>query len=176
MPFGLQLDVDAETEASLTRLAKRLEAIGDLETVHGIGDCHHLSLGVWQDLPVRRFIADAERFANSMGVMALQIESVGMFPGEQNVLFLAPVVSEELLALHQRCHAALAAYDATLWEHYRLSRWVPHVTLAMNVHPAVLPQVMSIVTEGWTPRIVQLPAVRIIGFRPVVTEFHRRLE
>ena len=53
-------------------------------------------------------------------------------------LFLAPVVTAPLLAVHVRLNDVLQERGIVQWPHYLPGSWVPHCTLAMNVTPAEL--------------------------------------
>jgi hypothetical protein len=64
--------------------------------------------------------------------------SVGIFLGERSVLFLAPVVTEPLLALHRRVDEHIQGLALPMFELYRPGRWVPHCTLAMDLAPPEL--------------------------------------
>jgi 2'-5' RNA ligase len=92
------------------------------------------------------------------------------------VLFLGPVVTEELLALHRHFHDAFASFAGSCGEHYRPGLWVPHVTLAINAEIAALQKAIAEVAEHWTPASMQLDAIRLIRFRPVQTIYRSALQ
>ena len=71
-------------------------------------------------------------FAERVGHLALSFASVGSFPGSKGVAFLAPVMTAELAAVHERFHAELAAFGSGAWPHYLPGRWVPHCTIAFE--------------------------------------------
>jgi hypothetical protein len=62
MPFTVQLDLDAHIQAVLGAVAEWLARISDLETVRQIGDVHHMSLGVYSELPVEVIVPKLARF------------------------------------------------------------------------------------------------------------------
>ena len=49
------------------------------------------------------------------------------------MLVLAVAQAPELVALHARVSAALAAAGVDIWPHYRPGTWLPHCTLSMGV-------------------------------------------
>lgn len=88
--------------------------------------------------------------ASGMHGTRLAFDSIGLFPGEQPVLFLNPVASAGLLALHRRVHDALRKADSTLVAgpgHYLPGNWVPHVTLGRLHAAASLGEAMTIANE-----------------------------
>jgi len=55
---------------------------------------------------------------------------LGLFGGEQPVLYIAVVKSPELMAFHQRLWTALAPLSQGLIPYYAPPNWMPHITLA----------------------------------------------
>jgi 2'-5' RNA ligase superfamily len=96
---------------------------------------------------------------------------VGIFPGD--VIFFGPVVTDELLKLHRRFHAAFAHFSDSCWAHYHPGVWVPHVTVAMNVKNVSI--AVEEVMRDWKPVSAKLDALRLIEFRPVRTLFRADL-
>jgi hypothetical protein len=173
MPFTVQLDLDARTEAALGAVADRMARISDLETVRQIGDVHHMSLGVYGELPVDFFVPKLARFAETLRPVHVRVANLGIFPG--GVLFLGLVVTAELLELHRGFHAEFAPFSSSCWEHYHPGVWVPHITMVMNAKNAALENAVTEVVEHWKPSPAKLDALRLIEFRPVRTLFHRKL-
>ncbi|MGC4106084.1 MAG: 2'-5' RNA ligase family protein [Thermomicrobiales bacterium] len=72
--------------------------------------------------------------------MVIAFDSLGVFPGEQPILFVNPVANAGLLAAHRRVHEALRKAEVGRegsQGHYLPGSWVPHVTLG-RVHDASL--------------------------------------
>ncbi len=173
MPFTVQLDLDTATNAALDGLAQRLDAIPGLTTVRRLGDVHHLSLIVADTFPLERHGEALERFATDTLPLTIRLAGLGVFPGERSVLYLAPVVTGDLLDLHDRFHAAFD--PVACWEHYRPLHWVPHVTLAMDIAPDALGPAVTLVRDCWTPGPAHLDTLRLIRFHPVDTLFRQPL-
>ena len=175
MPYTVQLDLDAGTNAALDALATELDRIPGLETVRAIGDVHHLSLAVYDALDVAPFLAELDRFAETIGPIPVVQAALGLFTKPGGVLFVAPVVTEPLLALHRRFHAAMAKWLDACSAHYRPPHWMPHITLAMATEDGGLDRAVPIARRLWQPGGARLDAVRLIRFRPVETLYLRSL-
>jgi 2'-5' RNA ligase len=175
MPYVVQLDLDRGTDEALRSLARRLEEVAGLETVREIGDVHHISLGVYDDLPVDALSAKLMDLVGGAPPIQIRLASIGIFPGAESTLFLAPVYNPALFDLHRRFHDELSASGVLGWEYYRPGAWVPHVTLAFNMTPAALPEAAAIVAAGWSATSTMLDHLRFIRFRPVETLALRRL-
>ncbi|MGH6926292.1 MAG: 2'-5' RNA ligase family protein [Propylenella sp.] len=159
----------------MDEIAERLEEVAGLQTVRRIGDVHHISLGVYDDVSVEQFVDELQRFAETVVPIPIRLAMIGVFPGARSVLYLGPVVTEELLALHRRYHAALAGFAQSCWEHYRREHWVPHVTLALEIEPEALEEAVAAARKHWAPHDARLDAMRFIRFRPVETLYLRAL-
>jgi len=167
MPFGVQLDLDAHGQAALNALADCLASIRDLELVQQIGDVHHLSLGIYEELPVELLVPRVKAFAQTLAPIDIRIAHLGIFPG--GVLFLGVVVTPGLLELHRRFHAVFAPFSRFCWQHYHPGDWVPHITIAMNAKRAALEKAVGMTLQHWNLPGARLDTLRLIEFRPVRT-------
>ena len=176
MPYAVQLNLDAGTNAALGALADFLDRVPGIETVRSLGDVHHLSLAVYDALEVEPFAAELERFAATVAAVPIQLAGLGLFTGS-GVLTIAPVPTEALLQLHRRFHDAMAAWAGACREHYHPARWVPHVTLAMETDGdgSGLDRAASFVRRHWRPGAARLDAVSLDRFYPVETLFLQAL-
>lgn len=90
----------------------------------------HCSLVVAEDLPVEETLAAIGAVPSRP--LPLRIESVGVFP-TMGTLFLAPVVTAELLAEQRRVHSAVAPHADQPWPYFEPGAWTPHITLAWSL-------------------------------------------
>jgi 2'-5' RNA ligase len=171
MLFAVLLDLDAGTQAVLRPLADGLAAIPGLQTMRA----HHLTLAVYEDLPLDRFLPALARLAETLKPMDLRLANVGIFTGVGSVLFLGPVVTTELLALHDRLHRELAEFASHCLAHYLPGAWVPHVTLAMGVKSDALSKAIATSIAQWKPAQAGLEVLRLVEFFPVRTAYRRTL-
>ena len=110
-----------------------------------IGASPHLSLAVFDSVDTSRLIDVVRSFAESTQAFNIRLASIAIFPGADNVVFLAPVVTTELLTLHQRFHNKLNAAGLSGDPHYLPGAWVPHCTITMEEQlPRTLETIKSI--------------------------------
>ena len=83
------------------------------------------------------------------------------------MLFIAPIVTCSLLALHQRIHRILEPLATHPWEYYQPGRWVPHCTLATDLESERVTPAFEIARQIALPRPVYLERIAIVRFRPV---------
>lgn len=80
-------------------------------------------------------MVDAIRAVFTVGDQSLPsiiFASLGIFPGDEGVLFLAPVVTARMIAVNDAVHTALQQGELPTWPHYWPGRWIPHCTLALH--------------------------------------------
>ncbi|WP_439594795.1 2'-5' RNA ligase family protein [Falsiroseomonas sp.] len=152
MPVGVILRLDAEAEAALARLGTRLVYAPHITLLRG-EDAAEADLA--------RAMAAAEAAA-----VDLTFASFGLFPGPPTVLFLAPVVTPALLALHATLAAAVPA--GVLHPHVQPGAWVLHATLAqdgVDLDAALAGWTGPIAGRGLALELVRFPPPLVLARR-----------
>ncbi len=108
-----------------------------------------------------------EAFAWDTAPLECSLASVGVFPTEEGVVFLAPVVTRELLDLHQEFQMRLDEFGARCSAYYRPGAWVPHCTLATGVARAAVPQAVPVCLDAALPIRARFERVALVEFWPV---------
>ena len=85
MPVTVQLDLDAGAEATLGALAEVLSGIPGLTTVRQLGDVHHLSMAIYDDPPLERFMPALADLAETLSPIEVQLAHIGLFVGTTSV-------------------------------------------------------------------------------------------
>ncbi|MGH6900053.1 MAG: 2'-5' RNA ligase family protein [Geminicoccaceae bacterium] len=178
MPYAVELRFDEDLARRVRALWRALVEIGAGSFGPGGEPVPHLSLAVYDDedevdeAAASRLVAElAARGARS----EIAFASFGVFPTEENVLFLAPVVTPALLDLHAAYHAMAASLGATCRPYYLPGRWVPHCTLSMLGPLAAIQDGLGHLAASWTPLRGTLRAVALIKVPPLVTIAERPL-
>lgn len=140
----------------------------------------HISLAVISGRPgdrdrLARLPDLLSRLAGRESHFPVQFSSIGVFPTQESVVFLAPVISDTLLRLHQHCHEALRTADLESSPYYRPGSWVPHCTIARQLDPAEVLPVIDVVRNSETfltadiceIGLVEAPPVRRVGVFPL---------
>jgi 2'-5' RNA ligase len=164
MPYAVELALDPSSAAVVRRVWHELDRAG-IAWMARSGAHPHVTVGIWETLDVEATTRELTRFADDMAPMQLTLASVGLFPGV--AVFLAPVVTAELIALHTRVHRRLAGMGGGPWDHYRPGAWVPHCTLATDLEPDQFHSALAIAGRAPLPLECRLVEVGIVEFRPV---------
>jgi 2'-5' RNA ligase len=178
VPYAVELRFDDNLAERVRGLWRGLEEIG-ADSFGAVGEpVPHMSLAVYDD-EAEVDEAAASDLVSELAVRcsptAVAFAGFGMFPTEENVLFLAPVVTPALLELHATYHAMAAGLEATCRPHYLPGRWVPHCTLSMLGPIAAVQDGLGHLATSWTPLDGTIRSVALIKVPPLVTIAEHRL-
>jgi 2'-5' RNA ligase len=164
MPFAITMPLDAQSATRVVALWRHLADAGCCDGMLRLGYPPHLTMAICPDhTPQPKLRSALAQIARSCAATPLTLASLGTFTGPPATLFLAPVVTAELLALHATTLAALAAAEVS--PHYRRGCWVPHVTLAEEL-PAPGTAVAALAGIS-LPIPARVERVELVRFRPV---------
>jgi 2'-5' RNA ligase len=166
--FAIELHLDEASASVVRELWRRLAAAPVGAAPHGDRARPHVTLAVADGLDLvaaERLVAD---FARSAQPVPVTFSSLGAFATDPAVLFLAPVVTAELLRVHAQLQARFAAVADRPWPYYAPGAWVPHCTLAERFPRANLGLAVAVAAEAIVlPLAGTLDRVGIVEFRPV---------
>lgn len=167
MPYAVETYFDAPTEDAVRSLWSELRTSGISGYMIDMGARPHVTLAVCGSLDADRLRASLGTFALRQRALALTLAHTGVFPGAAGVVFLAPVVTRELLEMHLRLHELMREHAESLWEHYQPGRWVPHCTLAVDLEPDRVPRAVAICARHPLPLCGRLESVGVVELSPV---------
>lgn len=135
MPFAIELFFDPPLENRFRRLCNSLRELelGGTVLVDDVKARPHLTLAICDDADEARMCEVVEELSQKLPAQPVAFSSLGIFPGEETVLFLAPVMSEELLEAHRAVSARLEEFTDNPWKLYHPNRWVAHASLALRL-------------------------------------------
>ena len=133
MPFSIALFFDAKSSMAVHQYGDLLEMARVPSIFSTLGASPHISLAVFEQYNPERLHALMKKLAASFPPTPFRLSSIGTFPGKEGVLFLAPVVTDSLLEIHNRVHRALDKVVESSWVYYFPGGWVPHCTLSIRL-------------------------------------------
>jgi hypothetical protein len=174
--FGLELHLDPRGEATVRALRRALAAAGvptpeGTAAAPGPGERPHLSLVRFDASDPAGAGRALAGFAAAEAPLELQLACLGVFTRPEVFVFLAPVVTEALLAFHRRAHAWAATVGAVHADPYVPGRWVPHSSLTLPLPPAQLPAALAVCQRIPFPLAVRGARIGMTHYPPV-REWH----
>lgn len=167
MGYAIELALDDEYAAKVYPLWDAIHTHFGGTDLRLLGARPHISLAVLPDLTPETFYAPLEEFASTCPVLDIHFASVASFPTAEGVVFLAPVVTEELLSLHKRFHQLLRLLNVTSNPYYEPGSWVPHCTIGQNLPAAKVASALDFARTAGVYSRARLVEISLIEFRPV---------
>ncbi len=176
MGYAIELFYDLESEQSVRNVWDGIGKALGKPSLWELGARPHVSLAVYNaDLDTTGFEDRLREFATSVEPFELRMSSVGTFPGSEGVVFLSPVVTRQLLGVHERYHKAFSRYDAFGSAYYLPGNWMPHCTVAIDLTAPEIKEAVAFCREAFQPITGQLREIGLVEFRPVVERFTSEL-
>lgn len=167
MGYAVELTFDEASGERISVLSALIHTQCGGTDLTGVGAQPHISLAVFDTQPPVGIEPLLAHFAAGMSAFSVHFAAVGTFPGPQGVVYLAPVVTNELLTLHKRFHAQLDAVNLAGHGYYRPGVWVPHCTVGYGLAAEQLPVAVALCRQADIFASVTVCALRLIEFRPV---------
>ena len=179
MDFAILLYFDQETEKTIASWTQRLVDAGVNDTLLAMKMRPHLTVAEMDAEDVAPLEAAVDSLADQIPRLELKLASLGLFPNEAGVLFLAPIVEEPLLDFHRLVHKKLAPLSDAFSPLYEEKNWVPHCTLALeldNEQFSTAYMLMKEIFQPLTAKIVDIGIFKCCPFeehmvRPVNPKF-----
>jgi 2'-5' RNA ligase len=146
--FAIVLELDDLAAAAVRQLTERL----DPERAAPVASVPpHVTLAAFGNLDVERFRPTFVEIAGRTSAVATTLASLGVFPTEEGVVFLAPTISRQLVELHLEMLARLQDVGAEVEPYWLPGQWVPHCTLAIGIPRERMSSALSLVYETLKP-------------------------
>lgn len=170
--FVVVLHFDPATEAKLRDLQETLWLHG-MQPESGISYSRpHITLASLKRIKLVELTEKLQVFAEDEARLNVSLDAVGTFPGNMGAVFIAPVVTSELLALHQRFLDCLSGIDVIFGDYYRQGRWMPHCSIALNLPEAKIPIALDLCRRSDVFGPARLVELLLIEY-PVVVEVEK---
>lgn len=170
MPVAVTVRFDKALSADIESFWKDLDT-GDGDMAPRLPYPPHLTLAILDDaMPVEEATRTLLGLAGAFRRAPVKIAHIGAFPGSPAYIFLAPVVTEDLLTLHDGLARSFPAQS--IHAHHRPGNWVPHITIGAATRNigGILERAHDMMTafRGWTNDIdlVRFPPVDVVATVP----------
>lgn len=157
--FAVVLCFDPITERKLIHLQETLRLHG-LEPESEVSYSRpHITLACLKGIALPELAERLQALAEGEACLEVELGAVGTFPGDEGAVYVAPVVTGELLGLHARFLDSLGR-KVVLWrDYYEQGRWMPHCTVALYLPETQVPVAVGLCRKGdvfGSARLVEL--------------------
>ncbi|MCA8916919.1 MAG: 2'-5' RNA ligase family protein [Planctomycetes bacterium] len=172
MPFALELFFDPRCETRLRRLLSGLRQaqLGGTVLIEDVKARFHITLAICDDVNEEKMCEVLAEIAEETPSLPVILSSLGLFPSAETVMFLAPVVDQELLDVHRVVTERVAEFSDTPWKLYRPGRWVPHCSLALRLPRDGVQKALDLLMESTFPITGELIDIGVSEFEAGVVK------
>lgn len=130
MNYAIELVFDEESQKVINDLRKKLSENG----VHDEAvKLNHISIGDYKTDNIEELKNKIVDFSKTIKPFELNLTSVGTFMTKENVIFLEPVMTNELMNIHSRFIEFMKDFDGELNPYYDIDNWIPHCTISIRL-------------------------------------------
>jgi 2'-5' RNA ligase len=135
MDYAVMVYFEEAAEQKIGSWIRGLTELGLNDRFSSIGMKPHLTLAEFDIADMGRLEQILEKFARENAPVNLKFSSLGIFPGNDAVVFLSPVASKELVELHTSINQSIESCCDRFSPLYTEDSWVAHCTLALDYKP-----------------------------------------
>jgi 2'-5' RNA ligase len=167
--YAVELYFDAEQTGRITALTEVVyQTCGGADLI-GVGFRPHISLAGYEQIDEQALATVLEQLAKRSPPLPIKLDAIGVFPTSQGVVYLAPVVTAQLLLLHADYSAQADATGHLSHPYYRPGAWIPHCTVAHDLAPEQVGEAVRLCLQSRVFGSGRLVETAIIEHRPVRT-------
>lgn len=130
MNYAIELVFDDESQQIIDNLRSELSKNG----VHDEAvKLNHVSIGDYKTDNIEELKKKVTEFSKTIKPFELSLVSVGTFMTKENVIFLEPIMTDELFDVHKRFIEYMKDFDGVLNPYYDINKWMPHCTISIRL-------------------------------------------
>ena len=149
MNYAIELIFDDNSQKEINELRKKLIENG----VHDEAvKLNHVSIGDYKTDNIEVLKNRVTEFSKTIKPFDLSLVSVGTFMTKENVIFLEPIITDELIDVHKRFIEYMKDFDGELNQYYDINKWMPHCTISIRLTDKELFKGIELLKE-----IIKLP-------------------
>jgi 2'-5' RNA ligase len=167
MAYAIELFLDQETCKHIRRVWERLHDLGIGGPLYDSGAFPHITLSIFDELDLESSKRNIELLAERFPSFELSFTEIATFTEARNVVFLKADESSTLTSMKEYLSRALATTAAEEWYYSRDERWVPHVTLAIDVPAEQIQAAVEIASHIPLPLIGSALKVGVVQLEPL---------
>lgn len=162
MNYAVELVFDEKSQNTINQLRKLLNDNG----VHDEAvKLNHISIGDYSTNDIEGLKSKVLKFSEMINPFEVALCSVGTFMTKENVIFLEPVMTEELKGVHKKFIDFMADFDGELNQYYNIDKWIPHCTIAIRLSDEELFRGFRLLKENIKlPIKVRLEKIDLINY------------
>jgi 2'-5' RNA ligase len=128
----------------------------------------HITLAMFETLEKPTLVDKIIRkFSRTVAPFKIHIAFAGLFPTEEEVIFLAPVATRQLLDVHGRLHRELKREGLVSVPYYQPEEWVPHCTVSVGLKSDTKARALESVMHSGAFGAAVLSEIGLVQYDPI---------
>lgn len=165
--IAVEFYFDRESERKIRAFREEMYQQGITPMLGALNDRPHISLAVFGHAQPERLLQLTESLARNLKPFPFQLNAVGVFPTPDNVLFLIPAASKELLTIHADFHQQLEEEKLRSSHYYLPGNWVPHCTIESDLSNPQFNRAITLSKSLFTPINGTITELGVVAFQPI---------
>ena len=165
MGYTVMLEFDKESQNKINEIISVICENGVNSFMIDAKGNPHIAIASYGEINEERFYKKLEEFSNKTRSFELRFESVGIFYFERNIIYLAPVITDELIRVHEEFHSS---FDSDCcrkpFEHYMPNKWVPNCRVAVNATMEETLSAISSLSTIFKPFNIRVEGISVADF------------
>jgi 2'-5' RNA ligase len=168
MDYAILLHFDRDSEARIFDVWKEAVKCGGDSYLLDSGLRPHITLAIFEDTDIQSFCSKLEIFSNQIKKFNLKLGSIGTFASSQGVLYLSPVMTDELAELHKEFYKFFEGDLEGINSYYMPNNWVPHCSISINNTIETFIPILKRTVEIFEQIDIQIREISIIESEPAI--------
>jgi 2'-5' RNA ligase len=148
---AIVLELDDGASSAVRQITQRVATVAPDSAISVATVAPHVTLAACRSLDVERFRPLLAELAARTPVLATTFASLGVFPPQEGVIFLAPTIAHDLVELQLGILTRLQDLGAEVEPYWLPGQWVPHCTVAIGVSRELMSTAMGHAYEAFHP-------------------------
>lgn len=164
--YAVIVYLDHESEVSIHKIQSEVSRVTGNTYLSDNRILPHITLSLFSKESYQEILEDLASFAPELKDISISLSSIGIFNSTPAVVNLLPVVSDELIRIHENLKEKLSRYISDFNPYYERANWVPHCAVAVNISPDELPGSIEITCRLFTPMTCTLRTLSLVECDP----------
>ncbi|MBI4765241.1 MAG: hypothetical protein HY787_11625 [Deltaproteobacteria bacterium] len=166
MGYSIELYFDHGFEEKLRSLWDELEKAGVPSIMQKIGSRPHLSLIIMDRCNIDHVAALIDVGIKGRFQFSLTFPAISIIPGEQQTVFLTPVINSDLIGIQKGLYNLLVEKGYCVRKQYEPNNWLPHCSISKELSSAEALKTLEVCQNRAPVGETLITDIGFIEFRP----------
>jgi 2'-5' RNA ligase len=162
MDYAVVLYFDIHSEKVFDEYIKQISQKGVNTYMLDMGIRPHITLAIFKDIKKCDIHSAFLNFAKENVKFKIRLGSIGIFPTDPGVVYLAPVYKDELALIHNAFYNSFNDVSDEFVQLYLPGSWVPHCTVANRLSKDEILNAVSYLMNSFTPLNAEVVEIGLI--------------